>query len=52
MDDNYIRVTPKGEIYVDNLSKLFYTEECFKKPQPIAVEIATGRGISLSGMQL
>lgn len=35
MDDEALRVTyPKGWYYIDNISKMFYTKENYKLPQP------------------
>lgn len=50
-DEEWIYVTEKGKIYIDNISKTFYTPECKMKPQPIAVELAAGKGASLTGIK-
>lgn len=51
LDDDALRLTDRGRIYVANVSKSFFTEENRGKPHVVGVELQRGEGLSLTGLR-
>jgi len=49
-DDTAITLTEKGKLYLANVSKMFFTDENRYMPHIIGVELQSGEGLSLGGL--